>query len=196
MNKYIQAFLDDNNLKVNEEFKLDSSSRTYYFSGDGNLKYTLPSDGYHYFAHNLVELLNGDYKVKKLSNIPTEKFIPKENEKYWFVSQYSNIVCNRYDNDKEDDYILTHNHIFQTKAEADDYKWFLDKVDEYKKPFVVDECNCYLYFDFCGNSIRIGSYITVNTQGTIHFGNEGNIKAFIKEVGEERIKKYMFDIWG
>ena len=195
MNKYIQQFLNDNNLKVNEKFKIDGNDYYYFFSNDGYLCYETPTLGWVSVSSCLVNILNGKYKIKKLSNIPTERFIPKEKEEYWFVDRYGNIDFGTYHKAGRHDYIIAHTLIFKTKEQAKDYKWFLDKVDEYKKPFKYKDYNNFLYYDHYYESIEMLTVTTAEYQGTIHFGDKANTEAFIKEVGEERIKKYMFDIW-
>ena len=194
MNKYLQAFLDDNNLKVGEKFELYTGSNHYYFSNDGNLKYDL-STGENRTSSKLADVLNNEYRIKKLSLTPTEKFIPEEKEEYWFVDRYGNIDFGTYHKAGRHDYIIAHTLIFKTKEQAEDYKWFLDKVDEYKKPFVIFEKNSYVYYNRENEEISTYFNDAHQVQGVIYFGSEDNINAFIEEVGEERIKKYMFDIW-
>lgn len=190
MNKYIQAFLDDNNLKVGEKFELYAGSYHYHFSNDGYLKYDL-STGESRISSKLGDVLNNEYRIKKISPIPTEKFIPKKGERYYFVTAGGNISYTV----NYDVYLVSHNLVFEIREQAEDYKWFLDKVDEYKKPFVIFEKNSYVYYD--RENEEIGTYFNDahQVQGVIYFGSKDNIDAFVKEVGEERIKKYIFDIW-
>ena len=190
MNKYIQAFLDDNNLKVGEKFELYTGSNHYYFSNDGNLKYDL-STGENHTSSKLVDVLNNEYRIKKISPIPSEKFIPKKGERYYFVTAGGSISYTV----NYDVYLVSHNLVFEIREQAEDYKWFLDKVDEYKKPFKYEDYNNFLYYDHYYESIEMLTVTTAEYQGTIHFGDKANTKAFIEEVGEERIKKYMFDVW-
>ena len=195
MNKYIQQFLNDNNLKVNEKFKIDGNDYYYFFSNDGYLCYETPTLGWVSVSSCLVDILNGKYKIEKLSNIPTERFIPKENDRFWFVNRFGCVDDDIFYNNILGDYCVRHNLVFRTKEEAKDYKWFLDKVEEYKKPFVIEKPNHYLYVDLCGKLVCYSCSHSCKNQGTIYFGDEKNISEFMEEVGEERIKKYMFDIW-
>lgn len=140
----------------------------------------------------LGRFLLGEHEVEKVKKEPWK---PKLDEPYWYVSCFGNVFYTRYIHDKGHEYMLTHNLIFQTKKEAEDYKWFLDKVDEYKKTFGVCDKNYYFnydpdvrevlkyYDDFCQN------------QGTIYFGDLENIDKFFEEVGEDRIKKYWFNVF-
>lgn len=192
MNKYIKMFMDDNNLKVGEKFKQKDGNKIYHFDENGFL---MGEEGYRLDANDIASFLYEYYEVEKLSSIPTERFIPEEKEEYWFVDRYGNVDFGTYHKAGRHDYIIAHTLIFKTKEQAKDYKWFLDKVDEYKKPFEYEDDNYCLYYNHENESVCLNNVMVTQGQGVIHFGNEDNIDAFIKEVGEERIKKYMFDIW-
>lgn len=194
MNKYVKMFMDDNNLKVGEKFGLYNGSYHYYFSNDGDLKYVL-STGENRTSLKLANVLNNEYRIKKLSPMPSEKFVPKEGERYYFFNTVGKISYFAYSKDDFDAYVVSHNLVFKTREQVEDYKWFLDKVDEYKKPFVIEKPNYYLYFNLCNKTVYYSHHDSYKDQGTIYFGDEKNISEFIEEVGEERIKKYMFDIW-
>ena len=140
--------------------------------------------------------IEGGFEIEKLTKIPQERFVPKLDEEFWLVDYNGEvnweafmIECPRFN------FVKSHNLIFETKDQAEDYKWFLDKVDEYKRDFELGCSNHYLGFDCTNREIKIAigyHYLSVN----IYFGNKmNNIEKFIKEVGEERIKKYMFNIW-
>lgn len=189
MNKYIKMFMDDNNLKVGEKFKQKDGNKIYHFDENGFL---MDEEGYMLDANDIASFLYGYYEVVKLKNEPWK---PKLDEKYWFVSQYGDVNYNYNDDDEYDKYILTHRPIFQTRYEADDYKWFLDKIDEYKKPLKPKECNYYLFYDHDDKKVYRTCDTSCQGQGNVYFGDKENIEKFLEEVGEERIKKYMFDIW-
>ena len=193
LNKYIQAFLDDNNLKANEVFKIDGYDNEYYFDDDGYLRFKdiLCSR----YSDLLTSVLNDNERIIKITPIPTERFIPKKGERYYFLNTVGKISHLTNSKDDFDTYVIHHNLVFKTKEQAEDYKWFLDKVDEYKKPFKYEDYNNFLYYDHYYESIEMLTVTTAEYQGTIHFGDKANTKAFIEEVGEERIKKYMFDVW-
>ena len=191
MNKYIKMFMNDHNLKVGERFKASGGDKVYYFDEEGKLRDEIDCMSR---AKILMCFLWGTYEVEKLSPITSEKFKPKKGERYYRINNYG-LISATVNESEMDDYYFEHNFAFRTRAEAEDYKWFLDKIDEYKKPFVIEKPNHYLYVDLCSKLVcysRSGSY---QNQGTIYFGDEKNISEFIKGVGEERIKKYMFDVW-
>ena len=67
MNKYIQQFLDDNNLKVNEEFSLKEINPDYhyFFSDDGKLNFRYNNKVYGYNSAELTRLLDGQLTIVK-----------------------------------------------------------------------------------------------------------------------------------
>lgn len=142
MNKYIKMFMNDNNLKVGDEFKAKglNINRTWSFDENGYLL-----DGVYEESGNvLCAFLRGEWEVEKVKKEPWK---PKLDDSYWYVSCFGNVSYTKYIHDKDDEYMLTHDLIFQTKEEAEDYKWFLDKVDEYKKPFILGKHNYLIYYN-------------------------------------------------
>ena len=131
----------------------------------------------------------------KLKNSPKkEPWKPEFAEQFYFVTQYGEVIFN-YNDDALAKYLLAHSHVFSTEKEAEDYKWFLDTIDEYKRPFEQEEDNHYFYYNYEEERIEITCDQHCQYQGTIYFGDEDNINEFLEEVGEERMKKYWFNIW-
>ena len=194
MNKYIQQFLDDNDLKIDEEFFLEgfNPDYRYFFADDGKLNFKTNNNVYGYNSAELARLLDGQLTIIKIKD---KLWKPKFDEGYWFVSQYGHVNYNYNDNGEDDKYILTHRPVFQTEEEAKDYKWFLDKVDEYKKPFKTRTENYFIYYNHDAKEICEHYAYYHQTQGTIYFGNKENIDKFLEEVGEDRINRYWFNIW-
>lgn len=190
MNKYIKMFMDDNNLKVGDEFKIKGYdlSGIWHFDENGYLLDTMNNTR----SKVLGLFLQGEYEVEKVKKEPWK---PEIGEKYYFTDNYGNVVCNIYNDDNADRYVLAHWLIFQTVEEARDYKWFLDKVDEYKKPFELNESNWFFLYDHDNKEFETMCFTSIQMQGIIYFGDGENINNFLEEVGEERIKKYWFNIW-
>ena len=194
MNKYIKMFMDDNNLKEGEKFELIAKeTKCPIFDGlyfeDGTLK----KNGTECLQCWLAMVMSDKYEVEKLKKEPWK---PKITEDYYFVSFDWGVVKGESNNNWEfDRFVIAHNLVFQTVGEARDYKWFLDKVDEYKKPFKYRDDNFCFYYDHDDNELSKISLKHICYQGTIFFGDFGNIEKFLEEVGEERIKKYWFNIW-
>ena len=188
MNKYIKMFMDDHNLKVDERFRIKDHEGEYWFNCDGILLCCVGGN----CSYEYVLLLNGVYKVEKLKKEPWK---PKSGDNYWIVSCHGNVKCCFNDETISDKFTLEHNLVFKTEKEAHDYEWFINKVDEYKKPFEYGEKNYFFYYDYEDDALYITFNIAEAHQGVIYFDSYDKTKAFIKEVGKDRIKKYMFGIY-
>lgn len=190
MNKYIKMFMEDNNLKVGDEFRKKGTDAydIWHFTEDGRI------ENERGIGSNklLVKFMLGEWEVEKAKKEPWK---PKLNKLYWFISHYGDVYCNHNADDEQDKYIFTHRPIFPTEQEAADYKWFLDKVDEYKKPFDPERYNYFFNYNPKKEKVYRTWDMVCQHQGTTYFGEKENIREFFEEVGEDRIKKYMFNIW-
>ena len=182
-------FMDDHNLKVEERFKIETYEGEFWFDNFGYLNATLNDEK----VGLLNALLDEEVQVEKLKKGPWK---PKKGEEYYRINNYG-VISATVNESEMDDYYFEHNLAFRTKTEAEDYKWFLDKVDEYKKPFDFSDIfnNYYLYYDYGIKAVGYSSTLYYQVQGVVYFGDEDNIVYFIEEVGEDRIKKYMFGIY-
>lgn len=192
MNKWIETYMQVNNLKPNEYFRLCSQTfkGEYYFNEIGEL-YRVKGNGYEIPSMEIWGRLMSGMRIEKVN--PSGRYIPRKGEYYWFVGICGGIIESRY-NTEQDEFAIKHNLVFMTKEEAEDYKWFLDQVDKYKKEFVTGQPNYRLCFDFEYNKL----FLTKNDHIKHHkdyFGNIGNIKEFCEVVGDDRIKKYIFGVW-
>lgn len=130
---------------------------------------------------------------------PQGRFIPNDGNIYWFVNIYGDLVYNYNTNDKEDKYLIAHNLVFRTSEECKDYKWFLEQLDKYKTDFSKEEWEdkdiekYYIFYAYSKRKVKIEYNLFWKSQGTVYFTKE-NIEKFIDTVGEDRIKKYMFDV--
>lgn len=190
MNKWIEVYMEEKNLKPNELFKLQSETYLdeYCFDESGILRRNKNNHLEMASAEILGRLMRG-VVIEKVK--PKGRYIPKKGELYFFVGMYGGIVANVYDSE-QDEFVFKHNLVFRTKEEAEDYKWFLDKVNEYKRTFEKDVYNHCFYFDFCHKRLEIDYYFKFKYDLT-YFGSEENIKEFRNIVGDERINKYFFN---
>lgn len=101
MNKYIQQFLDDNDLQAGEKFYILNSNKeklydkTFYINKDFEkpediLKCDGEKNGYSY---TLLKLLVGNFFVKKIS------FCPEYGEIFYYVTVLGGIQEARFDKD-------------------------------------------------------------------------------------------------
>lgn len=191
MNKVIEMLMEELDVGICEDFRVKPSvagqsecKGIYHFDELGVLRRDdgTPKDSV------LGFLARGRLSIEKVK--PKGRYIPKYGEYYWYIPTFGGISWKTYE-DEFDEYVIKHNLVFRTKEEAEDYKWFLDQVDKYKKEFVTGQPNYRLCFDFEYNKL----FLTKNDHIKHHkdyFGNIGNIKEFCEVVGDERIKKYFF----
>lgn len=73
-------------------------------------------------------LENGDlWEVKR------GKFVPEDGEGYWFINEFGMVhhISWSGDGDSADRWIAKHSHIFATREDCEEYKRFLEALDEY-----------------------------------------------------------------
>lgn len=194
MNKYIELFMKDNDLKVNEEFKIrDKAYNPYHFDERGEL---IDSNGSEKI-YAVAKLLMEKFKVEKIYK---GKFIPKVGESYWYISNFGAINCVKNDNDVGEIFLFDNQPVFRTKKEAEDYKWYLEKLNEYKYEFSQEEwenkdiTKYFLFYNVVDKTINFDWQCMVNRDVNYFYSRE-KAQQFIEEVGEERIRKYMFGVW-
>lgn len=137
---------------------------------------------------------DGKVIVREKSN---SKFVPLFGEKYYYVNYDYEINEERYLSDLFDKMIVSKDYVFATKEEAEEYAKYLKVLNKYSHKFTKEELEnisipkfqLYLY----ENKIEYIGYGTVN--GKIWFKSSNDCDLFIREVGIDNIKKFMFDIW-
>lgn len=192
MNKWIETYMEEKNLKPNELFKLDSQTfkDEYYFDEYGTL-YRKRGNGYENPSMEIWGRLMNGFAIEKVKQ--KGRYIPKKGEKYYYITAYGAIDEEIY-NCEKDEYLFSRDFVFRTLTEAKDYMWFLKQVDKYKKVFVPGEENYYIYYETKYKRLDISCCI-YSVQDVNYFGSEENIKEFRSVVGEERICKYLLDVW-
>lgn len=126
-----------------------------------------------------------------------KKFIPDIGENYWYLN-YGEVIIERNDDADRDNWIINHQLVFRTDKECEEYKEFLELLDEYK--FKPDWSDCeqdkyYLLYNNQFNEINIGTINVVNMQGVFYFKSRTDAQEFIGKVGKDNIKRFMFDMW-
>lgn len=135
------------------------------------------------------------FKLKD-ENIPEERFIPKPGESYWFVND-ARLLCSgvHYLNSGKGTSALVRNLAFETYEEAQDYADFLKIKDTYTHRFNKDfdnYCLCYKNGEF---NVRLVNDKKREAIDANYFRSAEDVVDFIKQVGLERIEKYMFNEW-
>lgn len=137
-----------------------------------------------------IKLENGDLREVQ------GKYVPEHGETYCCLNDNA-IVEGENRSSRIDQWRLKHNLVFRTYEECEDYKHFLEVLDEYsfdpnwddakQKKWSIsythnDKCIAYYYAHYIQH---IGSC----------FESEEKARAFVKAVGEQAVKRYMFDVW-
>lgn len=192
MNKVIELLMEELGVGICEDFRVKPSvagqseyKSIYHFDELGALRRDdgIPADSV------LGFLARGRLSIEKVK--PKGRYIPKYGEYYWCIPTFGGISWKTYE-DEFDEFVIKHNLVFRTKEEAEDYRWFLEQVDKYKKEFVYGERNHCIEFYHDLKELIFGYYTSIRSQGTTYFGSKENIEEFRNIVGDERIKKYFF----
>lgn len=142
-----------------------------------------------------------DEGLLKVVEKKTGKFVPKEGESYWYVRSNGNVDYYRFANDKIDEYLLNHQPVFKTEEEAYEYKDYLELLDKYKYNFSDEEwlngdiLKWFVYYTHYNKFLDVGCNNVSKYPLTAYFKSEEDADNFIEEVGEENVKKFMFDVW-
>ena len=154
----------------------------------------------------LEDLKNKEFKITsegllKVVEKKTGKFIPNEDERYWFVNEYGEIDHAVYSDIEMLQWTINHHPVFKTEEEAEEYKDYLELLDKYKYEFSDEDWeNEYIkkwllqYFAYSG---ELSGGCTYNSKlpNCTYFKTQEYADAFIKEAGEENVKRFMFDVW-
>lgn len=154
---------------------------------------------------------NGEYELDedKLKEIliepkPKKVWDIKENDEYYCVTAEGNIYSSVWDNYKVDYKRLGIGNVFLTREDAEFERERLKVEAELLKyggtrdMMSLGDENTKKWFMKCthkqGPSLSIDSYWTVNSQGIIYFKSQEAILNAIAKIGEDRIKKYIFNV--
>ena len=192
MNKWIETYMEEKNLKPNELFKLQSETYLdeYCFDETGVLRRKKNNHLEMASAEILGRLMRG-VVIEKVK--PKGRYIPKKGENYWYVNVYGDVLNDIYFSERSE-CLFNRTLVFRTKEEAKDYKRFLEQVDKYKKEFLEGSYNYYFYYDTESKLLGI-SYQGCSLYDMNYFGSEENVREFRSIVGDERIKKYFFGVY-
>jgi len=150
-------------------------------------------------------------QIEQLENIVKESkkkkvWKPKYGDKvYWIYpfSEHGIDYCTFENNDSD---LLAYNmgSIFETKAQAE------FELEKRKVEFEIKQCaerhndestllraetnRYFIWIDMDTKEIKVGFTRGLWNQGVIYFTNEEDCRNCIEQVGEERIKKYIFGV--
>lgn len=204
---YIKQFMKDNGIEVNEEFYvIDENGKKigglisiiFYFDKNMRLNMKLVESD---CRDVLRGLMLGECKIEKIPHKPKSVWDLKEEDKYYYINCYGEIDSTFYDCDEDVDIIKCGN-AFLTEKEA------RFEVERRKCEAVllkygtrdminIGGINVRKYFIVYNNyyhEISISFTQSANSQGIIYFESSELAQKAIEEVGEDRLKKYVFNV--
>lgn len=140
-------------------------------------------------------------EIDKLEKGEEKYFVPKENEKYWFLDK-KDLDFFVYNNDAIDKDILKRQMPRRTEAEAEFYdqkriyetqyrKYLLDHEEEPVNWEKHKQEKYYAFYNYDEKGIRTYWDCYTKDQGTIYTTREESITEFAKQIGEENFIKYI-----
>lgn len=204
---YIERFMKDNDIEVNEEFYvIDENGKKigglisiiFYFDKNMRLNMKLVESD---CRDVLRGLMSGECKIEKIPHKPKSFWDLKEEDMYYYIDYYGEIYSTFYDC-KEDVDIIKCGNAFLTekearfeverrKCEAILLKYgtrdLIGLGDKYTKKY-------YIQYDYDVDKLMTFKHYSIGTQGAINFKTEELALKAIEEVGEERLKKYIFNV--
>ena len=204
---YIEQFMKDNGIEVNEEFYVIDENGTkigglisiiFYFDKNMRLNMKLVESD---CRDVLRGLMLGELKIEKIPQKPKTVWDLKEEDKYYYINCYGEIDSTFYDCDEDADIIKCGN-AFLTEKEA---RFEVERrkceaiLLKYGTRDMMSLANYrtdkfYIIYNNYDNLIEIERKQYIHTQGTIYFESKEMAQKAIEEVTEERLKKYIFNV--
>lgn len=205
---YIKKFMDDNGIEVNEEFYVIDENGTkigglisiiFYFDKNMRLNMKLVESD---CRDVLRGLMLGEYKIEKIPQKPKSVWDLKSGDEYYYIDCYEEIERTHYDGCEEDVDIIKCGNAFLTEEEAKHElerrkceaillkygtRGMMSLGDKYTKKY-------YIQYDYDVDKLMTFKHYSIGTQGAINFKTEELALKAIEEVGEERLKKYIFNV--
>lgn len=204
---YIEQFMKDNDIEVNEEFYVIDENGTkigglisiiFYFDKNMRLNMKLVESD---CRDVLRGLMLGRCKIEKIPHKPKSVWDLKEEDMYYYINCYGEIDSTFYDCEEDVDIIKCGNafltekearfEVERRKCEAILLKYgtmnMMSLGDGNKSKYCI-------YLNNFLNKIIVSDNYCVQSQGTIYFESKELAQKAIDEVGEERLKKYVFNV--
>lgn len=122
---------------------------------------------------------------------------PKVDEDYWWVDVDGELYKNKWDNGEFDNGVFNHTDIFPTEKQAEfdsECKRIRRELMKCGKNFVLNQYNWAIYYNYRDKAIGYWVSTLCFHPFDIYFESEEMAKKAVKEVGEDRIKKYLFGV--
>ena len=147
-------------------------------------------DGKELDGKKIIVFEDGSMRIKN------EKWKPGLDEEYWYVDDMFDPCSSTWYDHEIDNLRYTYNKIFRTKKEAEFYVAFLETLQEYTfEPNWEnsEQEKLYIYYVYKNKSLGVSTTYDHIYQN-IYFASATDANAFIKKVGENNVKKFMFGI--
>lgn len=204
---YIEQFMKNNEIEVNEEFYvIDENGKKigglisiiFYFDKNMRLNMKLVESD---CRDVLRGLMLGECKIEKIPQKPKSVWDLKYGDDYWYINSFGHVRKTSYG--LEDDFkrMIEFGNAFLTEEEAK------HEVERRKCEAILlkygtrdirsldDDTNkYYIIFDNSFDKIIVPYCEYMKSQGTIYFKSAKIARKAIDEVGEERLKKYIFNV--
>ena len=204
---YIEQFMEDNDIEINEEF--------YVVNLNGDIIEKFKDDRFHFgvgmflFKKGnglpqddvLCELLLGSLKIEKIPKKPKSVWDLKIGDEYWYITLLGYVEEVSYQSDDEDINIIKAGNAFLTKEEAN-HEAERRKCEAILLKYGTRNFMSFEYYDdkyyIMYNNTLENVYVDccnfMQRQGSIYFKTEELAQKAIEEVGEDRLKKYIFNV--
>lgn len=204
---YIEKLMEDNDIEVGEKFyifydknRLGKVMETPLYFDE---KLYLVGNAYGNCYIILRGLMSGEYRIEKIPQKPKTVWDLKEKDEYYYIDIYGDVDITTFGIGTcwEDKKMIEIGNVFLTREEAE------HEAERIKCEAVLLKYGTrnmmslghngekyFIYFNHVRSVIEIGSCFKTCDQGTIYFESKELAKKAIEEVGEDRLKKYVFNV--
>ena len=146
------------------------------------------------------EYLVDENKLKELLVKPEPKTVwdLKYGDSYYYLDSSGNVVCTYWGGCPDDEMTIAFGNVFLTKEEAE-FELERRKCEAImlkygRRTFKYGKHNCFIVIFDKRMIIESAFNFNIYYQGTIYFDTEELAQKAIDEIGEERLKKYVFRV--
>ena len=203
---YIEQFMKDNDIKIDEEFYVIDENGTkigglisiiFYFDKNMRLNMKLVESD---CRDVLRGLMSGECKIEKIPKKPKTVWDLKEGDKYYYINCYGEIDSTFYECEEDLDIIKCGNAFL--KEEEAEFEVERRKCEAILLKYGTRNFMSFEYYDdkyyIMYNNTLENVYVDccnfMQRQGSIYFKTEELAQKAIEEVGEDRLKKYVFNV--
>lgn len=122
---------------------------------------------------------------------------PKVGEECWRVSVGGDVYNLEWENDEFDNNVFNHTDIFPSEEQAEferERKRIRRELMKYGKNFVPNQYNWAIYYNYRDKAIGYWFSTLCFHPFDIYFESEEMAEKAVEEVGEDRIKRYLFGV--